>query len=1139
MGQFEFTKAQKVFEEAVSLSPDNPLGQLDLAISILNQTSDDAQDRAIALFAPLLKNPLVGERASYCTGLAQLFMGRPSDALPHFLACAQSNPTDAHAAYYTAQCLELLGQVDQALPWYERSEQLDPFLRSAVLGLQRAFARLGQTEKSNEMLALFDRLANNPRSSLAEFKYTRMGSLGEVMLPTSAESVIGLDSQSLPSGPLFAPSALMQIANWPDAQRPNGLQSTVDLNADGQTDLLWYSHDKENRRCRSLMPLIAVVPDADAVAPAVDSAVHSGSSKTWRALPDHPLALIQDAVQMKWGDINNDGRVDAVVTTRELITDTSSGVNNKTTKFAPRVSTWYEQGPNDQWTERSFGESMAVDATVLALVDFDHDGDIDLLVADTSEDDTNHLRILYNRLDGSWQSVDLPLDSKKRVSSATILDVDRDGDLDIIASMAGFAQSRAAVFVNDRLWSWSRDNKKYGAFESRWIMDAVGYSRNEDGTPMLATLEWNPNHGTGPYSNLTVWAFESQGPQQISTSYFGFAAWLAVVDASGMGHPNILIGGAFLNRLFAFLRSPIQSVVLYDASGQMIEEITDPIDNRYSPPKPAILSGVGVVLFGDSTSVFEMRGAGSGRAPIATISFRGRIDPTQQMRTNASGIGTAAVARIGTEWVAARQLPWNTSSAQSTDPCVIGLGVSPAIDFLSIDWTDGITQSEMNIPKGPHTITETQRQISSCPVIFAWDGSKMGFVTDSLGVGGVGALASIKQDETGRISPVYAPPRPWERIAIPSASIAPKDGRYEIALSEPMEEMTALDGASLKVYDLPPEWNISFDERMGINDPQPTGSAIFWRDSMLPVRATVAHGVRPAIDQTDAVRTKDFVAVDPGEIDSRFIGRTSQKFSLVIEFPQEIQSGAGDPILLMDGWIEYPYCSTTFAMWQARASTSPPTFEALDPATGLWITLVKEYGYPAGMPRETAFPISKTSLPKNCTTLRIVTDQELYVDRCRMIWSQVCPQAIERTLPLRSAVVRESGFAKRIPAAQRCPMYDYATRIPLWDCRKQAGWYTATGVDCSPLVTAIDDAVAIFGAGEEVRLTFDAAQPALATNWTRAFVLDLNGWCKDMDFYTGNGATVAPLPMRDTSSVPSPDRAVLHERFNTRYEAGR
>ena len=60
MGQFEFTKAETVFAQAVALSPNNPYGRLDVAIAVLNQTSDDAQDRAIALFVPLLKNPLVG-----------------------------------------------------------------------------------------------------------------------------------------------------------------------------------------------------------------------------------------------------------------------------------------------------------------------------------------------------------------------------------------------------------------------------------------------------------------------------------------------------------------------------------------------------------------------------------------------------------------------------------------------------------------------------------------------------------------------------------------------------------------------------------------------------------------------------------------------------------------------------------------------------------------------------------------------------------------------------------------------------------------------------------------------------------------------------------------------------------------------
>ncbi len=77
--------------------------------------------------------------------------------------------------------------------------------------------------------------------------------------------------------------------------------------------------------------------------------------------------------------------------------------------------------------------------------------------------------------------------------------------------------------------------------------------------------------------------------------------------------------------------------------------------------------------------------------------------------------------------------------------------------------------------------------------------------------------------------------------------------------------------------------------------------------------------------------------------------------------------------------------------------------------------------------------------------------------------------------------------------------------------------------------------MAIFGPGEETHLEYDATtlEPPLE-GWTRRFVLETRGWCKDMDLYTRDGATIAPLPgTRDERA------ATLHEKYNTRYEAGR
>lgn len=396
-------------------------------------------------------------------------------------------------------------------------------------------------------------------------------------------------------------------------------------------------------------------------------------------------------------------------------------------------------------------------------------------------------------------------------------------------------------------------------------------------------------------------------------------------------------------------------------------------------------------------------------------------------------------------------------------------------------------------------------------------------------------------------------------------ALAPVDGVYDIRLGEPMEEACYLDAARLVAYDLPAGWSMTLDERMGIGGPAPTGEARFYRHAMVASRATMESGL-PApgsiagsiarsiagmssgtiegsargapTDQTAALQSRDNVAADPGTIDHRFIGRIAAERTLTLSFPEALDAHAGEPVLLLDGWVEYPYSSTTFAMWQARAPYQAPTLEALDPANGQWATLVAEYGYPAGMPRQAAFPIDRAALPAGCTTVRMRTTMELYLDRAQLAWLEPCPEARRVQVPLLGASVVDAGFARRIPHAQRRPDYQYSQRAPLWDCRKQPGFYTALG-QCTPLLADTDDAVAIFGAGEEVRMQFDALHtPAPAPGAQRTWVLEVDGWCKDMDLYTGDGATLDPLPLRDGHAT-TPERDALHARFNTRYQGGR
>ena len=129
----------------------------------------------------------------------------------------------------------------------------------------------------------------------------------------------------------------------------------------------------------------------------------------------------------------------------------------------------------------------------------------------------------------------------------------------------------------------------------------------------------------------------------------------------------------------------------------------------------------------------------------------------------------------------------------------------------------------------------------------------------------------------------------------------------------------------------------------------------------------------------------------------------------------------------------------------------------------------------------------------------------------------------------------DCGFPRRTTGDQRQPHYDYQDRSPLGDVRHQAGFYTAFG-PCLPLIETVDDACAIIGPGEEIRLRFDDP-PEVETGMQRHWVLELNGWCKDMDLFTVDGERLEPLPARGEDGPDAAARGLM-KRFNVRFASG-
>ncbi|MHC4946640.1 MAG: FG-GAP-like repeat-containing protein [Planctomycetota bacterium] len=1069
MGRYEYEVARVAFAELVEAHPGWVDVRVNLAIATLNRQRDGDEVEALRLLDEALAVDPSNLRAQYCGGLLRLYLESPADALAHFRHVGDADPRDAYAAYYVGQCLAQLQQYEEAVAWYERATAVDPYLRSAYYGLSQSLLRLGRRDDARAALETFNRLEDNPRARTVKFVYTKMGPKGTAATADLAASA----PAPRPDGPPFraaTPLLAGDDGGWraPRDDRPVSV-TACDVNGDGALDLF----------------LADALRRGDDVSSALLVADGRGG---WVADPSHVLATVTDVNAALWGDWDNDGLVDVYLCRR--------GPN--------QLWRQVEAGRWEDETASSGTDGGELDTVDGAMVDADHDGDLDLFCVNADGPD----ELLNNNLDGTFRplAAERGLAGGDRPSRQVVvgdLDHDRDADLLVLHDAAPHS-----LFLNDRGWTYRRvEWTPAGGVD---VAAVVAADLDADGRPELHTLaadgavhRWTSDDGVDWRATETAAARADAAPAG--------RAQLAVADVDGDGRAELLATRRGGWRVVpADDATPAYTAEAEGLAGWTLA-VTDP---GRGPAVVGARADGGPVVWRP----------GPGRHAFTTLAFTGREDQGDGMRSNASGIGVRAEIRIGSRWQVVDTFRRTSGPGQGLQPLPVGLGGADAIDFVRLDWPDGVLQSELHAEAPPEAdrpprdfsagrverIEEIQRQKSSCPVLFAWDGARYRFVSDLLGVGGIGFALGPGE---------YATPRPWENFLLPAGLPAARDGRYVLKIGEPMEEACYLDGARLVVWDLPPGWDLTVDERLATAPPAPTGAVLTFDRSQRPARATNDRGE----DVTARVRDADLDAAPPGPRDRRFIGRLAAPHALTLTFDAPLDAGPGDPVLVLDGWVEYPYSQTMFAASQAGAAYEPPTLEARG-ADGAWRVVHERFGYPAGMPRQMSVPLD--DLPAGTTALRLVTNQQVYWDRVAVVRTRPCPEARRREAPLVAARLRAVGFPRRTTGPQRQPHYDYDDRRPVWDTRHQAGLYTRFG-PVDELVADTDDALAIFGPGEEVHLEF-AAPAGPPPGWTRRVVLEATGWCKDMDLYTRDGETLAPLPAE----------AALAEPFNIRFDAG-
>ena len=510
----------------------------------------------------------------------------------------------------------------------------------------------------------------------------------------------------------------------------------------------------------------------------------------------------------------------------------------------------------------------------------------------------------------------------------------------------------------------------------------------------------------------------------------------------------------------------------------------------------------------------------------ARASFTGKRDNSnagigqKNLRTNTDGIGTKAVAMTGALRPMVELTTLESGPGQSLLPAEFGLGKATQIDALRIRWPDCVVQAELGVPAGaPFAVSELNRKPTSCPVLMTWDGEKWVYITDFLGGGAMGECGA---DGTCR------PPRPEESVTIEPHQLGLRNGRYVLRIAEPMDEVMYLDHVRLDVIDHPADAVVYPDERFATAAPAPTQKLQQFRTRVFPAKATDHRGV----DRTKTILTRDGVTVD-GFAQRSWLGFAENHW-LELDFADRLAGLPTDkPLsLMLAGWTDYPYPESIIAAAQAGVNMAPPVLER-QTADGKWEPL-GEVGFPAGLPKVMTVPAGDWF--RTGSRFRLRTNLQIY-------WDQVFvgvveePAAVTQLKP-QSVVLSHPGFVQEVRTNGKLPQAYDPERFEPVAVTKWAGKLTKLG-DVTELTADVDDRFVLCGPGDEVTVTFDpAALPKLPAGWKRSFVLRTHGYCKDTSPTTVTGGQVGPLPFRGMGNYPPaeprpkaiPDDAAWHTR---------
>ncbi len=1081
MERFDYREAAAEFEEASRLAPDWLPAKLNSGMALYNSAAEEKDPvlpRAIAIFERVLKLEPDNLYANFNLGIIFKYQAKYKEAEAHFRRVTELDPEDDRAWLYLGQ-----SYVDQQVnpecrKHFRKALALNPYLVTATYAL----ANHAETDEAEQKI-LLDRMkqlqAANWEDEARPDRHSEQGRYATVIGRGPAKPA---DIGPMPMFDQTSTWTADASVKWAGAEDPvskslrsrfGGAMIRFDFDGDEKPDLLLLSGATRNGKlCDVLL--------RNTGTGFLDISVAAGLGDT---------GSFAGAV----ADYDNDGRPDLGLAGPNGLRLLRNADGKK-----------FE----DKTAAAGFDKATGV-FRALCWLDIDQDGDLDLLAGG------DKLTVLQNigiapasradeptpPLTTAFKSIDLSVPGGSgRVNGLIATDIDGDKDVDLIVLLEG---KPPAVILNDRLMRFSA-GLPLPTDAADWHSGLVLDSNGDEQSDLLLLGPGKPGFLVSK-KDVPGADFAKRFSPGATDSPALLSAQRCDLDLDGRSD----IVGLSTDGRAVFLQG--------DGEGKLA--------NKSEPFGPAVakLTGLNAVATmdtngdcspdlvtwgSDGVKIFSGRSNGNHGLKLAFTGVRDNNNAgagQKNLRCSTNGIGLKCRTITGPLLSIVELTTLSSGPAQSLLPIDIGIGKRNHADAIRLRWPDCVVQAELSTPAcSLVTIRETNRKITSCPVLMTWDGEKWVCVTDFLGGGALG--------ESGSDGSVR-PPRPEESVKIESHQLGLKKGKYHLRIAEPMDEVMYLDAVRLAVVDHPADAVIYPDERFAVAEPLPTQKILAFRKRAAPVQARDHRGT----DQLKTILNKD------GKTVSDFAKRSWLGFAeehwLEFDFGDRLKELPKDaPLyLVLAGWTDYPYPESILAAEQAGVAMLPPVLER-QKVDGSWEKLA-DIGFPAGLPKVMTVPVGKWITPTSTGKFRFRTNLQIH-------WDQLflgADEEIATTTEWKpsSVVLSHPGFVQEISTNGRPPQAYDPVKFESVAVTDWKGHLTKLG-EVTELLAQVDDRFALCGPGDEVLVEFDPANlPALKPGWVRSLVLRTHGYCKDTVPTTQSGGDVNPLPFRGMKTYPS------------------